>query len=218
MLACFVCFTLRALLLADLVQAQAEGEDTGHFAKGWRRCGALLVASHLLSFLLRPSAYTATSVCLLRTALSREMFCFVCMLFEEVLSFRLVITKRFDLAFGPARVCFSLAYASADVRRFCSPSFARRWEHNMKVEWALHVIPCVAMLYLMRKAGEPTAASSSNGGRGFDERSSDERTGFVGGGADEAERGSGTLTKSRKVEGADIARNYGNYGSGGSLR
>lgn len=82
----------------------------------------------------------------------------------------------------------------------------------MKVEWALHVIPCVAMLYLMRKAGEPTASSSSssNGGGEYDNRSGDERTGFVG-------RGSGTGTKGIE-ESAEGTRNYGNYGSGGSRR
>lgn len=90
----------------------------------------------------------------------------------------------------------------------------------MKVEWALHVVPCVAMLYLMRKAGEPTASSSSssNGGTDYDDRSGDERTGFAGGGAvDEAGRGGGTATKNTR-EGAETATNYGNYGSGGSLR
>lgn len=86
----------------------------------------------------------------------------------------------------------------------------------MKVEWALHVIPCVAMLYLMRKAGEPTASSSSNGGREYDERSSDERSGFVEGVADEAGRGSGTASKN--TGGGAERVNYGNYGSGGSLR
>lgn len=89
----------------------------------------------------------------------------------------------------------------------------------MKVEWALHVIPCVAMLYLMRKAGEPTA-SSSNGGRDYEDRSSDERMGFVGGAVDEAGRGgAGTaISKGSEEEGAERTVNYGNYGSGGSSR
>lgn len=52
MLACFVCFTLRALLLADLVRAQAEGEDSGDFAKGWKRCAACLLACSFWSRLL----------------------------------------------------------------------------------------------------------------------------------------------------------------------
>lgn len=84
----------------------------------------------------------------------------------------------------------------------------------MKVEWALHVIPCVAMLYLMRKAGEPTA-SSSNGGRDYDNRGSDERAGFVEGAVDEAGLDSGAATRKRSEEGAERATNYG---SGGSLR
>lgn len=54
MVACFVCFTMRALLLADLVQAQAEGEDSGHFAKGWRRYGAEALLALLCRLLLRP--------------------------------------------------------------------------------------------------------------------------------------------------------------------
>lgn len=88
----------------------------------------------------------------------------------------------------------------------------------MKVEWALHVIPCVAMLYLMRKAGEPTASSTSNGGRDDENRGSDERTGFAGRDADEAGvRGSGTATKNT-YKGAERTANYGNYGSGSSLR
>lgn len=32
----------------------------------------------------------------------------------------------------------------------------------MRLEWALHVIPCVTMLYLMRRAGQPTSASARN--------------------------------------------------------
>eukprot|EP00752_Nemacystus_decipiens_P007394 g6612.t1 len=128
MLACFVCFNLRALLLADLVEAQAEGEDSGDFAKGWKR-----------------------------------------------------------------------------------------WEQDMNVEWALHVIPCVAMLYLMRKAGEPTASSSSTGAGDYDNRSSNERTGFVGSGADEAGQSSVAATKNMN-DGAETATNLGNYGSRGSLR
>ncbi|CAM9510527.1 unnamed protein product [Ectocarpus sp. 4 AP-2014] len=38
MLACFTCFTMRALMLAGLIQAQAEGEESGNYASGWKRC------------------------------------------------------------------------------------------------------------------------------------------------------------------------------------
>lgn len=51
----------------------------------------------------------------------------------------------------------------------------------MRLEWALHVIPCVAMLYLMRKAGEPSSSSSSTAttpaGKDY---GGDERTGLSG--------------------------------------
>lgn len=56
MLACFICFTMRALMLADLVEAQADGEESGHFARGWKRWVGLvdLLACHLaLAIVLR---------------------------------------------------------------------------------------------------------------------------------------------------------------------
>lgn len=37
-----------------------------------------------------------------------------------------------------------------------------RWEWDMRLEWALHVIPCVTMLYLMRRAGQPTFTAAQN--------------------------------------------------------
>lgn len=139
-------------------------------------------------------------------------------------------------AFGPAGVslitpqptfvhCLAPRFLVVDVQRAyrtmldCCLSFMYRWEQDMKVEWALHVIPCVAMLYLMRKAGEPTA-SSLNGGRDSDNRSSGERTGFAEGGVDDeaGERGGDSATKNRNEEGAGSTQNYGNYGSGDSLR
>ncbi|CAN0195023.1 unnamed protein product [Ectocarpus fasciculatus] len=94
MLACFTCFTMRALMLAGLIQAQAEGEESGNYARGWKRR-----------------------------------------------------------------------------------------EQDMRLEWALHVIPCVAMLYLMRKAGEPSSASSSSSATptaGKEYGGGDERTGLSG--------------------------------------
>ncbi|CAM9947361.1 unnamed protein product [Scytosiphon promiscuus] len=152
MLACFICFTLRALMLAALVQAQADGEYSGNFSKGWKR-----------------------------------------------------------------------------------------WERDMRVEWALHVIPCVAMLYLMRKAGKPTPSSSSSQspsaaaaaaaasedgishkrGNGID-GSVDERTGFAGGSAEEG-RGRGGGGVGAQHDGSINSQrglmagsnNYASYGSGG---
>lgn len=51
----------------------------------------------------------------------------------------------------------------------------------MRLEWALHVIPCVAMLYLMRKAGEPSSSSSSTATTAADkEYGVNERTGLSG--------------------------------------
>ncbi|CBN76258.1 hypothetical protein Esi_0422_0021 [Ectocarpus siliculosus] len=92
MLACFTCFTMRALMLAGLIQAQAEGEESGNYASGWKRR-----------------------------------------------------------------------------------------EQDMRLEWALHVIPCVAMLYLMRKAGEPSSSSSSTATTpAGKEYGGDESTGFSG--------------------------------------
>lgn len=94
----------------------------------------------------------------------------------------------------------------------------------MKLEWALHIIPCVAMLYLMRKAGEPTASNSAattptlNGARGLNRAGGDERTGLAGGGADETGRGLGIGGKNGgrgDGEGPDIDRHHGSYGSGG---
>lgn len=35
MLTCFVCFTLRALMLACLVEIQVEGESGGNYERGW---------------------------------------------------------------------------------------------------------------------------------------------------------------------------------------
>ncbi|CAM9140541.1 unnamed protein product [Pylaiella littoralis] len=131
MLACFVCFTMRALMLAALVRAQAEGEETGNFAKGWKR-----------------------------------------------------------------------------------------WERDMRLEWALHLVPCVAMLYLMRKAGEPTSSSSSSTRAlasaaereeaGYDARNvtGDEKRGLAGGGGGAGGSGSGEGTDTAAVVGRD-------YGSGG---
>ncbi|CAB1115023.1 unnamed protein product [Ectocarpus sp. CCAP 1310/34] len=50
----------------------------------------------------------------------------------------------------------------------------------MMLEWALHVIPCVAMLYLMRKAGEPSSSSSSTATTAGKDYGGNERTGFTG--------------------------------------
>lgn len=66
----------------------------------------------------------------------------------------------------------------------------------MRMEWALHVIPCVAMLYLMRKAGEPDSGAQR------DVAYRNERSEFGGG---EAESCS---------DGKEAARQYGSYGSG----
>ncbi|CAM9351318.1 unnamed protein product [Discosporangium mesarthrocarpum] len=37
------------------------------------------------------------------------------------------------------------------------------WQHEMRLEWAPHVIPCVAMLIYMRKAGQPEGAGDGRG-------------------------------------------------------
>lgn len=37
MLACFVCFTMRAFMLAALVEVQAEGEMEQNFGMGWEK-------------------------------------------------------------------------------------------------------------------------------------------------------------------------------------
>lgn len=50
-----------------------------------------------------------------------------------------------------------------------------RWERDMRLEWAPHVIPCVAMLYLMRNSGEPTSGGSEEA------RHHDEKTELGGG-------------------------------------
>lgn len=67
-------------------------------------------------------------------------------------------------------------------RLHTSLHLARRREQDMRLEWALHVIPCVAMLYLMRKAGEPSSASSSSATptAGKEYGGGDERTGLSG--------------------------------------
>lgn len=96
----------------------------------------------------------------------------------------------------------------------------RRWERDMRLEWALHVVPCVAMLYLMRKAGEPTSSSSSSTRAlasaaereeaGYDARNvtGDEKRGLAGGGGGAGGSGSGEGTDTAAVVGRD-------YGSGG---
>lgn len=43
----------------------------------------------------------------------------------------------------------------------------------MRLEWAPHVVPCIAMLYLMRNAGEPPSGETVEG---------NEATEFGGGG------------------------------------
>lgn len=70
----------------------------------------------------------------------------------------------------------------------------------MRLEWAPHIIPCVAMLYLMRNAGEPTSGDSYAGDS--DERGTAFAEGDVeNGGRDKKEGGS----------------NYGSYaGSSGA--
>lgn len=207
MLACFVCFTLRALLLADLVQAQAEGEDSGDFAKGWKRCGARSAAFTLAGAL----PHTGTIANVRQHAPAIFFLLHTCGTVALSLSPECAVLLR--LAFGPAgSVLDSPGFDVGAKTRASFFPFCCRWERDMKVEWALHVIPCVAMLYLMRKAGEPTA-SSSNGGREYENRGSDERTGIVGREADEAGRGSGAATKDM-YEGAERMAGYGNYGSG----
>lgn len=37
MLACFICFTLRAFMLAALVQVQAEGQEDRKPGMGWKK-------------------------------------------------------------------------------------------------------------------------------------------------------------------------------------
>lgn len=69
----------------------------------------------------------------------------------------------------------------------------------MRIEWAPHIIPCVAMLYLMRNAGERSSGGVRDAGAG----GSGERTGLGGG---EVARGD--------TDGKEGSRNYGSYGSG----
>lgn len=107
----------------------------------------------------------------------------------------------------------------------------------MRAEWALHVIPCVAMLYLMRKAGKPTPSASSSSSQSpslptpaaSDAETSqkrggiiDERTGFAGGVVEEG-RGAGAqrndgiyLQRGPQAASSNIYASYGSGGGGGS--
>lgn len=58
----------------------------------------------------------------------------------------------------------------------------------MRMEWAPHVIPCIAMLYLMRNAGEPPSGESVEG---------NETTEFGGGGEWGGEWGGRSFSSSR---------------------
>lgn len=64
----------------------------------------------------------------------------------------------------------------------------KKWEWDMRMEWAPHVIPCIAMLYLMRNAGEPPSGESVEG---------NETTEFGGGGEWGGEWGGRSFSSSR---------------------
>lgn len=66
----------------------------------------------------------------------------------------------------------------------------------MRLEWAPHVIPCIAMLYLMRNAGE---------------RTSGERGGEAGDSGERAELGSAEVASI--MDGKEASCNLGSYGS-----
>lgn len=69
----------------------------------------------------------------------------------------------------------------------------------MRIEWAPHVIPCIAMLYLMRNAGERTP-----GEQGREAGDSGER----------AELGRGEVATSGDVlDGKEASHDSGGYGS-----
>ncbi|CAM9147760.1 unnamed protein product [Choristocarpus tenellus] len=118
MLACFVCFTLRAFMVATLVQVESEGDVNAQPSSGWEK-----------------------------------------------------------------------------------------WQQEMQLEWAPHVIPCVAMLYLMRKAGEPEGNHQDWG----DGNMGESKETFEGG--NEAEE----LAQFRLSQGTHGRHhNYGMQGTGGN--